>query len=267
MDRPDRARGDESEADALARLYDLDLSDDPGDIDLYLALAARVDGPILELAAGTGRLAVPLAEAGHEVTAVDIDPAMLARLRRRAAFAGRDVEERLAVVEADLLDLDLDEAGTFALAFIGLNSLFVLASRDAQRRAFRSVARHLAPGGIAAVDVWLPDADDLARFDGRVILEYVRDDPETGRQVTKTAAAQHDASTGIVSLTTIFEEAAQGGEVVRWIRRDVLRLASADELRDFATGAGLEVETVAGDYDLGPLGGSADRAILVARRP
>src|SRR5262245_51030248 len=126
----------EETADALARLYDLDLLDDPGDIDLYLALAARVDGPILELAAGTGRLAVPLAEAGHDVTAVDIDPAMLARLRRRAAVAGRDVEAQLVIVEADLLDLELDEAGSFGLAFIGLNSLFVLASRDAQRQAF-----------------------------------------------------------------------------------------------------------------------------------
>ena len=62
-------------SEAFARLYDLDLSDDPGDLDLYLALAGRMGGPILELGAGTGRLAVPLATAGHQVTAVDIDPA------------------------------------------------------------------------------------------------------------------------------------------------------------------------------------------------
>jgi hypothetical protein len=54
---------DEPLADALARLYDVDLVEDPGDLDLYLALAARVEGPVLELAAGTGRLAVPLAAA------------------------------------------------------------------------------------------------------------------------------------------------------------------------------------------------------------
>ena len=54
-------------------------SDDPGDLPLYLALAERTGGPVLELAAGTGRLAVPLAAAGHEVTAVDNDPHMLAR--------------------------------------------------------------------------------------------------------------------------------------------------------------------------------------------
>ena len=57
-------RPDAATAAALARLYDLDLADDPGDLDLYLALADRADGPILELCVGTGRLAIPLAEAG-----------------------------------------------------------------------------------------------------------------------------------------------------------------------------------------------------------
>jgi SAM-dependent methyltransferase len=257
----------ETEADALARLYDVDLVEDPGDLDLYRALASRAGGPVLELAAGTGRLAVPLAAAGHDVTAVDNDPAMLARLRRRAAAAGPATEGRLTIVEADLLDLRLRSAGTFGLAFVALNSLFLLASRDAQRLAFRTLADHVAPGGLAVADVWLPDADDLARFDGRMILEYARSDPETGRLVTKVAAAQHDASTGIVNLTSIFEEGGAGEALTRHVRRDVLRLVSAGELDDFASAAGLEVETIAGDYDLGPLGSGGDRGIVVARKP
>lgn len=253
-------------ADALARLYDVDLIEDPGDLDLYLAIAARSGGPVLELAVGSGRLAIPLAAAGHDVTGIDVDAAMLARARRRAEVAGAAVVARLDFVEADLTELDLPAAGTFRLAFIGLNSLFLLATRDAQRAAFRTIARHLAPGGLAVADVWLPDADDLARFDGRLVLEYDRPDPETGRRVTKTASALHDASTGIVTLTAIYEEGVDGEPPIRWIRRDTLRLVSADELADFARAAGLTVETVGGDYDLGPLGGGSDRAVLVARR-
>ncbi len=253
-------------AEALARLYDVDLVEDPGDLDLYLALAARTGGPILELAAGSGRLAVPLAAAGHPVTAVDNDPAMLARARRRAELSGPGVATQLEIVDADLTDVALVGAGTYQLAFIALNSIFLLATRDAQRAAMRTMASHLAPGGLAVVDAWLPDADDLARFDGRLVLEYDRLDPETGRRVTKSAAAQHDASTGIVTLTSIYEEGDDGAPAVRWIRRDTLRLVSADELADFAGAAGLEVETLAGDYDLAPLGGGTDRAILVARR-
>jgi SAM-dependent methyltransferase len=256
----------ESAGEALARLYDLDLVEDPGDLDLYLALAARAGGPVLELAAGTGRLAIPLAEAGHAVTAVDIDPAMLARLRRRLAGAGDAARARVTIVEGDLLDIRLAASASFTLAFIALNSLFLLATRDAQRQAFRTMADHLAAGGLAVVDVWLPDADDLARFDGRLILEYDRDDPETGTRVTKVAAAQHDAATGIVNLTAIYEQGRQGEPSARFVRRDVLRLVSGGELEDFATAAGLEVEAIAGDYDMGPLGSGGDRAIVVARR-
>ena len=251
---------------ALARLYDVDLVEDPGDLDLYLALATRTGGPILELGCGTGRIAVPLAAAGHAVTAIDIDPAMLERARRLADATGAAARDRIAFVEADMIGLALPSAGTFSLAIIALNSLFLLATRSAQREAFVTMARHLAPGGLAVVDVWLPDADDLARFDGRLILEYERTDPESDHLVTKVAAAQHDAASGIVNLTSIYEQGDQGSSPARFVRRDALRLVSADELGDFAESSGLQVETLAGDYDMEPLGPGSERAIIVARR-
>jgi SAM-dependent methyltransferase len=248
----------------LARLYDVDLIEDPGDLDLYLALAARAGGPILELAAGSGRLAVPLASAGWPVTAVDVDPAMLARARVRAAAAGPDVAARLELVEADIAGLELE--ARFGFAFIALNTLLLLGDRAAQAAAVRTLADHLAPGGLGVVDIWLPDADDLARYDGRVVLEYVRTDPETGRTIVKTGAALHDGASQTVVLSSIFDEAGQGEAPTRWVRRDRIRLVSADELRVFAEGAGLSVEVVAGGYDLEPIGPGATRAILVATR-
>lgn len=257
---------DPTTAAALARLYDLDLTEDPGDLDLYLALAERTGGPILELAAGSGRLAVPLALAGNRVTAVDLDPAMLDRARAFAAREGLG-PDWLSLVEADLLDLRLPDAGRYGFAFIALNSLMILSSRDAQRAALRTLADHLAPGGVATVDVWLPDAEDLGRFDGRIILEWPRTDPETGRLVTKAGSATHDAATGTVSLTTIFEEGEQGSSPHRWVRSDRLRLVSADELRAFAEDAGLVVEVLAGGYGLEPLGPGSERAVLVAVKP
>ncbi|HEX5822863.1 MAG TPA: class I SAM-dependent methyltransferase [Candidatus Limnocylindrales bacterium] len=259
--------GPQASARALARLYDLDLVEDPGDLDLYLALATRTGGPILELGAGTGRLAIPLAEGGHRVTAVDVDPAMLDRARRAADRAGPATADRLELVQADLLDLDPGDAGTYRLAFIGLNTLFLLATRDAQRQAIRTMARHLAPDGLAVVDVWLPDPDDLARFDGRLIFEYVRVDPETGLEVTKVATARYDAASAVVDLTSIYEEGPPGEPTARWIRRDTLRLVGADELRAHAEDAGLVVEEMAGSYDMEPLRSGSERAILVARRP
>ena len=257
----------ESRADALARLYDLDLSEDPGDLDLYLALAGRVDGPIVELAVGTGRVAVPLAAAGHRVVGVDLDPAMLARAAERARNAGSAAAKRLVLVEGDLVDAEVAGEGTFGLAILALNSVLLLAERGRQRRAFCRMHELLAPGGIAVVDAWLPGADDLSRFDGRLSLEWLRNDPETGREVTKMAAAWYDAGSRLVTLRTLFEEADPGSSPVRWTRSDALRLIGPDELRDHAEDADFEVESLAGDYDLSPFGPGSDRAILIVRRP
>jgi hypothetical protein len=94
----------------------------------------------------------------------------------------------------------------------------------------------------------------------------VREDPDSGLTVTKTAAARHDAATGTVDLTVIYDETAGRRPIARWIRHDRLRLVPGDDLLAFAEAAGLELETLAGGYDLEPLGPGSDRAILVARK-
>jgi SAM-dependent methyltransferase len=261
-----QSRHDPRANEALARLYDVDLLEDPGDVDLYLALAARTGGPILEIAGGSGRVALPLAAAGYSVTVVDIDPAMLARAERAATKAGPESRSKLDLVEADLIGLKLPTGSSFRLAILALNSILLLDSREAQQEALETMARHLDRGGLAVVDVWLPSADELARYDGRLGLEYIRVDPESGAQIVKTAAAQHEPATGHIDLTAIYDEGMPGEAPSRWVRQDRLRLLNADELRALAESAGLEVEVVAGDYDLNPVGPHDERAILVARR-
>jgi SAM-dependent methyltransferase len=254
-------------AAALARLYDLDLVDDPGDVELYLALADRARGHVLELAVGTGRVAVPLAAAGHRVTGVDNDRHMLDRARAEGAAALAGSGGSLELVEADIVGLALPGGAAFEFAYLALNSLMTLGTRAAQGAAVQALADHLVPGGIAAIDVWLPDADDLARYDGRLILEWARTEPASGAMVTKTGSAQYDAASGTVALTSIFEQGLPGEAPIRWVRNDQLRLVSADELTVFAEASGLRVETLAGGYDLDPLGPGSDRAVLVAVRP
>jgi SAM-dependent methyltransferase len=257
----------ETRTEALARLYDLDLSEDPGDVDLYRALAGRIDGSIVELAVGTGRIAVPLSAAGHRVVGVDLDPAMLTRATDRARRSGPAATEHLMLVEGDLVDVEVPGSGDFGLAILGLNSILLLAERGRQRRTVQRLFELLAPGGIAVIDAWLPGAEDLVRFDGRLSLEWLRTDPQTGREVTKLAAAWYDAGRHLVTLTTIFDEADPGSAPIRWTRSDALRLVGPDELQDHAEDAGFEVESLAGDYDLSPFGPGSDRAILILRRP
>ena len=201
-------------ADALARLYDLDLVEDPGDLDLYLALAARAGGPILELAVGT-RPARRAARRGRprrhrrRPRPGDARP----RPRARAAGGRRARPSGLTLVEADLLDLA--PAGRPARsASRSSPSTRCCPARDPRRPARGDPdarRRTSRPGGLAVVDVWLPDADDLARFDGRLILEYGRagsgDRPRRHEGRGRPSTTPRPA---IVTLTTIFEEGRPG---------------------------------------------------------
>lgn len=260
--------GASSVGQALARYYDLDTVGEAADVALYLALAGRTGGPILELAAGTGRVCVPLAEAGYDVTGVDRDPAMLARaeaewaLRQATPVAPREAGS-LRFVEADLLDLDLGDR--FALVILALNTLLMLPGRDGQLAALRTMGRHLrGGGGRAVVDVWLPTPEDLVVYDGRLVADWIRHDADSEEDVAKITASRHDPATATAVVDTVFDAwPAGGGPVRRTARRDALHFLSATELRTLVEAAGLTVETAGGDYEMTEFGPGSERIVLV----
>lgn len=111
-------------------------------------------GPALELAIGTGRIALPLAARGIRVAGIDSSPAMVAKLREKPG--GTD----LPVTLGNFADVEAD--GAFSLVFIVFNTFFGLLSGDEQRRCFRNVADRLAADGLFVIEAFVPD---LTRFD------------------------------------------------------------------------------------------------------
>jgi SAM-dependent methyltransferase len=115
------------------------------DAELYLRLAHQAGGAVLELAVGSGRLAIPLALAGHRVVGVDHDSAMLERARAAWQRSRGPVErERLSVHEGDFMSFRCAER--FSLAFIAVNT-FLLAEDDAARLRSWNHEGAPAPGG------------------------------------------------------------------------------------------------------------------------
>ena len=253
-------------ADALARYYDLDLEDDPGDIDLYLALAESVEGPVLELMAGSGRVAVPLAMAGQRVVAVDRDAAMLARA---AAYWQRVKDGAVKPGKLELVERGLGRYkrnGRFGLVIVALNSLLLLDGRAAQREAFHVIGSSLAPSGRAVIDVWLPAPDDLALYDGRCVLEWIKRDETKGTTVSKTTAARYESATRTAHVTSFFDEWREGGRPARTSRHDTVTFVSVDELEDYARSASLIVDSIGGDYEMGHFASDNERVVMVLRR-
>ena len=205
---------------------------------------------------------------------------MLARGRRRAAASKAleaDLETRLTWLQADLVDVDrawpsIAQPGTpggpgaFGLAVLAVGSILLLPDAERQRAAVATMARLLAPDGVAVVDAWLVGREELAGYDGRTSLEWVRRDPETGSTVTKLATGRHEPGSDRLLLTTTFDEERAGEPPVRWRRDDILRLVEPDELLDFVADAGLVAEAVGGDPEMAPLGPGADRVVVVGRR-
>ena len=182
------------------------------------------------------------------------------RPTRRTAVPGAALE----LVQADLLEVDL--GARFGLAFLALNSLFLMGTYERQVAAVRALARHLRPGGLALVDVWLPSADELSAYDARLALEWLRPDEDGRHQRGEARQRPPDTSAATVTLTTFFDRwALADGPVERTARTDELRLVTAAELTAMAQAAGLSVEMLAGDYRMEPFGPGAERVLLLGR--
>lgn len=123
------------------------------DLALWRELAEREPGPVLDVGAGTGRVALDLAARGHAVTAVDRDPVLLAALGERARVRSLHV----ATVVADATRLDLGPGASFGLILVPMQTIQLL---DDRRGFLAAARRHLAPGGLLAAAL----ADALEGF-------------------------------------------------------------------------------------------------------
>jgi SAM-dependent methyltransferase len=150
-----------SEYDAIARLYDEWSRSVVEDVPFYVEEARASGGPVVELAVGTGRIAVPIAASGIDVIGVDSSEAMLEICAERAALAGVELDLRFG----DLRDPPVSER--VPLVTCPFRSLLHLHTDADRRRALRSVRRLLAPGGRFVFDVFAPARDDIEETHGR----------------------------------------------------------------------------------------------------
>jgi SAM-dependent methyltransferase len=137
---------------ATAERYDADSAEQfaPEVLDPAVELLARLagDGPALEFAIGTGRVAIPLAERGVRVTGIELSEPMVAQLRRKVD------EGTLPVVVGDMATTQVD--GRFSLVYLVWNSISNLRTQEEQVACFCNAARHLVPGGRFVIELGVP---------------------------------------------------------------------------------------------------------------
>jgi SAM-dependent methyltransferase len=226
-------------AGRVAERYDAETADMPIEpvVDFLAALAG--EGPVLELAIGTGRIALPLAERGLRVAGIDLSPDMVAQLR---AKPGGDAIE---VALGDYATTRVD--GEFWLVYIVFNSISNQTTQEGQVATFENAASHLRPGGCFAMEVGVPSRPRVSVFDlsdAHVgVDEY---DPATQR---------------LVSHHFTLDEG-------RWERLSMpFRSASPGEFDLMARIAGLRLRERFGDWNREPFTGQSAKHVSVWEKP
>ena len=247
-----------------AEYYDLD-HDTQIDIEFYLQYARRCGSPVLELACGTGRVLIPLAEAGFEMYGIDLSENMLARCRRKVAERGLDDRVHLAL--ADMAAYDLPRRD-FALAYVPVRSFMHLHSQDDQLACLRRTYEHLRPGGLFIVDLYAPDYRLLAQEPDRPFaLRRESALPAGGRLVRCDRFVRNDLVAQVQHSEIRFEEYDAAGALVRSRTLPLsTRYTFRYELQLLLERVGFEVVDLYRDYNRNPYDGAGE-IIALARRP
>ncbi|HET9132658.1 MAG TPA: class I SAM-dependent methyltransferase [Terriglobia bacterium] len=170
-----------------------------GYFEFWLSQAKIRGGPVLELGCGTGKLSIPLAQAGYSVVGLDTSTALL----RFAASKNGSVKW----IEGDMRGFDLDEK--FALIMLPSNNLGHLHTPEDVENCFRSVRRHLKPDGVLVIDVFVPNVKLLLRNPEEEYLLDEYDNPEGEGRVRVMARSHYESTTQIMRTTTIRKTASQ----------------------------------------------------------
>jgi SAM-dependent methyltransferase len=221
--------------------------------DSLIELLARHAGKpprALELAIGTGRIALPLIDRGVEVVGIDSSPEMVAKLRSKPG--GEDVE----VVMGDFGDVGVE--GEFPLIYLTFNTIFGLLSQERQVECFHNVAEHLEPGGRFIIDCFVPDVRRFDEYNTRVGVSSLPSITEHRVELTI-----YDPVNQLLDSQILYRK-SDGETVVLPVK---VRFAWPAELDLMARLAGLELEDRFGWYDLRPFNERSTSHMSIYRKP
>lgn len=255
--------------DPFALYYDLHYQKVTGDLDFYREMARRVGAKarILELACGSGRLALPLLKAGFRVTGLDLSAKMLEIARQKVAAEPPELAQRSRFLQGDMRDLDATLGSEeFDLIFIGINSFQHLLTQEDQLACLRSVRRHLAPAGLFIIDVFNPEEKESYPADGRLEYDGAVYNPEhhsTIHVFLSTVALPAEQQR---HYHYFFDETMADGTIKRTVARLHLRYIYRYEMQLLLEKASFMIEDLCGSYDFEEFGAGSPKLIYICRR-
>ena len=250
-----------------AGLYDHYATGVEGDVQFYVAEARTAAGPVLELGCGTGRILLPIAEAGGEVIGLDLSPSMLGILHGKLAKRPEDVQRRVQIVHGDMRTFALGRR--FPLVIIPYRAFLHLMTVEDQMQALARVREHLPDGGRLALNVFDPNLEYIVARQlqgGAPRRMGAFTNPDTGRLTVTWESFEYDVARQILDGHFIFDEYDATGAVVskRYVPL-TLRWIYQYEMQHLLERSGFAVEALYGDFEGGRFKAGGEQ-VWIARR-
>ena len=250
--------------DPAARVYDLEYPECTGDELAFLAsVAGSTPSRILELATGTGRVALALARLGHEVTGLDISAGMLARARGKRALLDPEIAARVTFTHGDMSRFQFDSQ--FDVVVAAFNALLLLPDAESRAACLAASYKHLRPGGTLVVDVFAANAID--RTPDHETVQFLEREPESNRLITRERFYTYDPQTDRGRSLLIYRLYSDDRQLAEELRLGYsLALLSRDQLVDEVRAAGFVELATYGDHRRGSWSPESPNLIVCARR-
>lgn len=247
----------------VARFYDAENADKTDDIAFYEELAAEHPGHILDVGCGSGRVVLPLAEAGLAVHGIDNNAAMLKRAQAIQSQAP-DTYPKLTLQLGDVLTDKLPH--TYTLVLLTYNMLMHFHEQEKQLALLKRMRDHMTDDGVLVID--LPNAGEMfATPDSDAItLERTFIEPESGHMVMQQAVSTLDRTTQLMRVLWIYDEVQGDGTLKRTTAPMLFRYYFPYEVQLLLKLAGLRMTQLYGDVDGSPFEDGCPRMVVMAVR-
>jgi 2-polyprenyl-3-methyl-5-hydroxy-6-metoxy-1,4-benzoquinol methylase len=239
---------------ADATLYEQEFATRKHDVPFFVQQARQAGGAVLEVACGTGRITLPIAREGVDITGLDISRPMLELAARKAEAEG------LAVtwLEQDCRDIRVPQP--FSLIFSATNAMQHLQDLDSIQAFYASARRALRSDGMLVLDVFNPNIAKLSRSASERYLHKTMVD-EQGRELRVEAASYYEAATQVLCFTLSYLR----GEQCIQTKHVRMRCFFPEELLALCQLNGFEVVERYGDYERQGFSGNSPKQILLCR--
>ena len=220
-----------------ADFYDMEFDSRREDLNFYRHVARRTQGPILEIACGTGRLTVPIAKLGRPTFGLDINPGMLNNARQRAQRESTQV----CWIKSNATSFSLKKR--FGFIFMATNALQHVQQNGDVLKLFRTVKHHLRPNGLFVFDVFNPDIQKLARTrryrQKQIILSQ-------GSIINVDARSRYEAAIQILKFELFYSQRRKKDFLVKEVE---MRCFFPQELDALITYADLRLKKKLGSFN------------------